>query len=75
LHIGSDLAQFGEKINLRRNNKMAGIRETTNRLFDMAVEGTISWRAIAEMALTYMSEDEVADMCRANDIFDDEDED
>ena len=30
---------------------------------------------VAEMALAYMSEDDVADMMRANDILDEEDED
>jgi hypothetical protein len=34
----------------------------------------ISAEAVAEMALAYMSEDDVADMMRANDILDEEDE-
>jgi hypothetical protein len=42
----------------------------------MMDEGLISAQAVAEMALSYMSEDEVADMMRCNDILDeDEDED
>jgi hypothetical protein len=53
---------------------MAGIREATIKLTEMAEEGMIDWKSIAEMALWYMSEDDVADMCRANDIFDDEDD-
>lgn len=52
---------------------MTGIRETTIKLTEMAEEGIIDWKSIAEMSLWYMSEDEVADMCRANDVFDDED--
>jgi hypothetical protein len=40
----------------------------------MMDEGLISAEAVAEMALAYMSEDDVADMMRANDILD-EDED
>jgi NAD(P)H-dependent FMN reductase len=40
----------------------------------MMDEGVISAQAIAEMALAYMSEDDVADMMRANDILDDEDD-
>jgi hypothetical protein len=40
----------------------------------MMDEGLISAEAVAEMALAYMSEDEVADMMRSNDILD-EDED
>jgi hypothetical protein len=41
----------------------------------MMDEGLISAQAVAEMALSYMSEDEVADMMRCNDILDYEDED
>jgi hypothetical protein len=41
----------------------------------MMDEGLISAQAIAEMALAYMSEDDVADMMRANDILDEDDED
>jgi len=51
------------------------MRTQTNRLIDMMDEGLISAQAIAEMALAYMSEDDVADMMRANDILDEEDED
>jgi hypothetical protein len=38
-------------------------------------EGLISAQSVAEMALAYMSEDDVADMMRANDILEEEDED
>jgi hypothetical protein len=41
----------------------------------MMDEGLISAEAVAEMALAYMSEDEVADMMRSNDILYYEDED
>jgi len=51
------------------------MRTQTNRLIDMMDEGVISAQAVAEMALAYMSEDDVADMMRANDILDQEDED
>jgi hypothetical protein len=40
----------------------------------MIDEGLISAQAVAEMALAYMSEDDVADMMRANDILEEEDE-
>jgi hypothetical protein len=50
------------------------MRTQTNRLIDMMDEGLISAQAVAEMALAYMSEDEVADMMRANDILDQEDD-
>jgi len=51
------------------------MRDATNRLIDMMDEGLISAQAVAEMALAYMSEDDVADMMRANDILDEEEED
>lgn len=52
------------------------MREMTSKLIAMMDEGLISAEAIAEMALAYMSEDDVADMMRANDILlDEEDED
>ena len=41
----------------------------------MMDEGLISAEAVAEMALAYMSEDDVADMMRCNDIIEDEEED
>jgi hypothetical protein len=41
----------------------------------MMDEGLISAQAVAEMALAYMSEDDVADMMRSNDILEEEDED
>jgi hypothetical protein len=51
------------------------MRTQTNKLIEMMDEGLISAEAVAEMALAYMSEDDVADMMRANDILDEEDED
>jgi len=50
------------------------MRKQTTRLLEMMDEGLISASAIAEMALAYMSEDDVADMMRANDILDEEDD-
>ena len=50
-------------------------REATTRLLSMMDEGLISAEAVAEMALAYMSEDEVADMMRSNDILDEDEED
>ena len=51
------------------------MRTQTNKLLEMMDEGLISAQAIAEMALSYMSEDDVADMMRSNDILDDDEED
>jgi hypothetical protein len=50
------------------------MREMTSKLLAMMDEGLISAEAVAEMALAYMSEDDVADMMRANDILLEEDE-
>ena len=49
------------------------MRTQTTRLLDMMADGVISAQAVAEMALAYMSEDDVADMMRSNDILEDED--
>jgi hypothetical protein len=51
------------------------MRTQTTKLLEMMDEGIISAEMVAEMALAYMSEDDVADMMRANDILDEEDED
>ena len=52
------------------------MREYTSKLIAMMDEGLITAEFVAEMALAYMSEDDVADMMRANDILlDEEDED
>jgi hypothetical protein len=51
------------------------MRTQTNRLMDMMDEGVISAQAVAEMALSYMSEDDVADMMRANDILEEDEDD
>ena len=51
------------------------MRTQTTKLLEMMDEGLISAEAVAEMALAYMSEDDVADMMRANDILEEEDED
>jgi hypothetical protein len=51
------------------------MREYTSKLMAMMDDGMISAEAVAEMALAYMSEDDVKDMCRANDLLlDEEDE-
>jgi len=47
------------------------MRKQTTRLLEMMDLGIISAEAVAEMALAYMSEDDVADMMRANDILED----
>jgi hypothetical protein len=41
----------------------------------MIEEGLIDPHAVADMCLAYMSEDDVADMMRANDLLEEDDED
>ena len=43
-------------------------REYTNKLLDAIEQGLLTPQAVVEMALTYMSEDEVHDMMRVNDL-------
>jgi hypothetical protein len=50
------------------------MRKETNRLLDMIEEGLIDPHAVADMCLAYMSEDDVADMMRANDLLEEDDE-
>jgi hypothetical protein len=50
------------------------MREMTSKLIAMMDEGLISAEAVAEMALAFMSETEVADMMRSNDILLEEDD-
>ena len=50
------------------------VRKNTNKVLELANEGLISWRALAEMTLSWMSEDDVTDMANANELLGDEDE-
>ncbi len=51
------------------------MRTQTTKLIEMMDEGLITAESVAEMCLAYMSEDDVADMMRANDILDEDEED
>lgn len=52
------------------------MRETTIKLLELANEGVISWETIARSCLCYLSEDEVEDMARVNELlFEEEEED
>lgn len=51
-------------------------REATNKLLEWVKEGILDRDAVILAAVNYMSEDDVKDMCHANEFFDiDEDED
>ena len=50
------------------------VRNVTCKVLELADEGMISWQALAECALRWMSEDDVKEMCEANEIYFEEDE-
>ena len=43
-------------------------RQATNKLIEMIDEGLLDKRAVIVMALRWMSEDDVKEMCKANEI-------
>ena len=51
----------------------ASMRPETSRLMDMMDAGEIDARAVADMALMWLSESSVAEMMRANDIVSEDD--
>lgn len=60
--------------------KLYPFRKSTNFLLEMMDQGALDPKVLAEICLAYMSEAEVADMARSNDLFvedlfGDEDED
>ncbi len=44
------------------------VRETTNKVLEMIDEGTLNARDVVLMCLKWMSEDDVKEMCKANEI-------
>jgi hypothetical protein len=51
------------------------MRDATNKILEMIDEGLLDARAVAQMCLKYMSEDDVAYMAEANEIFFEDNED
>jgi hypothetical protein len=51
------------------------MRKYTNMVLDMMDEGVLDPKALADMCLAYMSEDEVKDMCHSNDLLPEDEED
>lgn len=51
------------------------VRPATTRLLEMMDEGLVDARAVADMALSWLSESEVHDMMLANDLVEAEPED
>jgi hypothetical protein len=52
-------------------------RKSTNRLLEMVENGSIDPKDVVMMCVKFMSEDDVDEMCRINEVFmeDEEDED
>jgi len=50
-------------------------RQATNRLLEDIEAGLLDRDSVIMACVSYMSEDDVADMCHANEFFADEDED
>lgn len=53
---------------------MCEVRETSNKLLEMVHEGLLSPTTVITMCLKWMSEDDVKEMCAANEIYFEEDE-
>ncbi len=50
------------------------VRETSNKVLEMVDEGLLNPRDVLVMALKWMSEDDVKEMCKANEIFPEDEE-
>ena len=51
---------------------MVDIRKASNKLLELVDDGMISAKDVVTMCLKWMSDDDVEDMCKANEIFFDE---
>ena len=54
---------------------MNDVRKVTCQLIDLADDGVLSWETVAMACLSYMSEDQVADMASDNYLIDDQNDD
>ena len=54
---------------------MTVARKITCRALELAEEGFISYRTLAECALKWMSEDDVAELLKANELYMEDSED
>jgi hypothetical protein len=50
-------------------------RQATNRLLEMIEEGVLDRDTVILACVGYMSEDDVADMCHANEFFEGDEDD
>ena len=54
---------------------MANVRKATVAILELMDEGALDPRVLAEACLSYMSEADVADMARVNELLTEDDED
>jgi hypothetical protein len=54
---------------------MKDTRKVTNQLLELVDDGVLDPRAVILACLSYMSEDDVADMAHNNELIDEEEED
>jgi hypothetical protein len=57
------------------DEKPADARKVTNWLLDCIADDMISWETVTRMCLKWMSEEDVAEMLRANDVILEEEDD
>ena len=48
------------------------MRKATNKLLEMIEDGLLSYESVATACLSYMSEDDVADMAHCNEFIEEE---
>jgi hypothetical protein len=57
-----------------KSNNPIDVRKNTNRLLEMVEEGLIDPKTVVLMCVKYMSEDDVTEMCRINEVFEEKEE-
>jgi hypothetical protein len=67
-------AEFAILLKLKRYLENEMTRKNTNYLLELIDSGLLSAEDVVTMALKYMSEDEVTDMMRVNDVLVEDDE-
>lgn len=60
--------------NTRWQADLRPVRKNTNKLLEMVEEGLLDPVEVVRMCVKWMSEDDVAEMCRVNEIFEDEED-
>lgn len=78
--LTSHMRKLMESVHLDQEVQEVGMhpdnRKVTNKLHEMMDVGDLDPRIVADSALSYMSEDDVADMARSNELlWDDNEED